>query len=266
MVLGVGAFGMMKPKPVRLNHHQWQVLDQVAYDVQSCASPDDLIQIATQEVPKILSADWACWNEHDPQIKVMNVHITPGFDDVTQSYLPEINEHMSTHPVIRGLDLFDNPKAMEGVWSLTDFEPESKLDSVAIWSEAYRHMSAKHQMLSEFCSDGENRILLTLNADQAFSEEQRTMLGVMTRHFQAACRRLALHVPLKASDGSRPTLTRREQEILVYLLEGKSNPEIAIITGTSPRTVEKHVARVLLEFHVDTRLQLLSLILRQRQG
>lgn len=65
-------------RPVRLSHSQWLALDQMAFDIQSCITPENLVAIATTELPRLLSADWACWNEHDPKIRVMNVHITPG--------------------------------------------------------------------------------------------------------------------------------------------------------------------------------------------
>jgi DNA-binding CsgD family transcriptional regulator len=48
-------------------------------------------------------------------------------------------------------------------------------------------------------------------------------------------------------------LTRRESEILAYVAAGKTNPEIAIILGISPRTVEKHIEHILTGLCVETR-------------
>jgi DNA-binding CsgD family transcriptional regulator len=39
-------------------------------------------------------------------------------------------------------------------------------------------------------------------------------------------------------------LTRRETEVLAWVAEGKTNPEIAAILGLSPRTVGNHLARI----------------------
>lgn len=253
------------PNHVRLSHDEWERVNEVAFEIQSCSEVSQLVQVATQELPRILSADWACWNETNPKVQVMKIEMTDGYDSAIESYLPEINAHVGTHPVVNGLGLADTKEPMKGVWSLTDFTPSTQLDQVPIWSEAYRHMNAKHQLLSEFCSDGDSRIMLTLNADSPFEGRQRTMLSLLSRHFQAACQRFALGVEFSSADGSRPRLTRREKEVLVYLMDGKTNPEIAVITSTSSRTVEKHVARVLEEFKVDTKLQLLALLLSQRQ-
>jgi len=41
-----------------------------------------------------------------------------------------------------------------------------------------------------------------------------------------------------------PDLTRREAEVLSWLREGKTSPEIAIIFGCATRTVEKHLANL----------------------
>lgn len=48
-------------------------------------------------------------------------------------------------------------------------------------------------------------------------------------------------------------LTAREAQILGYMAEGKTNREIAIILGTSHRTVGKQLERIFLELKVETR-------------
>jgi DNA-binding NarL/FixJ family response regulator len=48
-------------------------------------------------------------------------------------------------------------------------------------------------------------------------------------------------------------LTQRESEILAYVAVGKTNPEIGIILGISPRTVSKHIEHILDGLCVDTR-------------
>jgi DNA-binding CsgD family transcriptional regulator len=55
-----------------------------------------------------------------------------------------------------------------------------------------------------------------------------------------------------ASLSSLP-LTRRESEVLAYVAVGKTNPEVGIILGISPRTVSKHVEHILQRLGVETR-------------
>ncbi len=48
-------------------------------------------------------------------------------------------------------------------------------------------------------------------------------------------------------------LTPREAEVLRWVTEGKTNPEIGAILGTSPRTVGKHLERIYAKLDVNTR-------------
>jgi DNA-binding CsgD family transcriptional regulator len=48
-------------------------------------------------------------------------------------------------------------------------------------------------------------------------------------------------------------LTRREAEVLAWLAEGKTNPEIALILDTRPKTVSKHLERIYRKLGVETR-------------
>src|SRR5690606_35225220 len=50
-----------------------------------------------------------------------------------------------------------------------------------------------------------------------------------------------------------PVLTRREEEILQWIVEGKRNSEIATILGIAVRTVGKHVEHILEKLGVETR-------------
>lgn len=63
-----------------------------------------------------------------------------------------------------------------------------------------------------------------------------------------------------AADPPRPGgsgLTRREAEILGWMRQGKSGPEVAIILGCARRTVETHVARIYKKLGVRNSAQLM---------
>jgi DNA-binding CsgD family transcriptional regulator len=48
-------------------------------------------------------------------------------------------------------------------------------------------------------------------------------------------------------------LTRREADILVWIQRGKTNREIGMLIGTSPRTVSKHLEHIFEKLGVRTR-------------
>jgi DNA-binding CsgD family transcriptional regulator len=54
------------------------------------------------------------------------------------------------------------------------------------------------------------------------------------------------------SSESRP-LTKRELEVVEWIVEGKRNREIGEILGCSSRTVQKHVQHILEKLHLETR-------------
>jgi DNA-binding NarL/FixJ family response regulator len=64
---------------------------------------------------------------------------------------------------------------------------------------------------------------------------------------------------------SRPEiLTSREREVLQLLSEGKSNKEIASVTGTSPKTIETHRARIMRKLKIGSLAELIRYAIRNR--
>lgn len=58
-------------------------------------------------------------------------------------------------------------------------------------------------------------------------------------------------------------LTKREKEILKYLVDGKTVKEIAKVTFTSPQTVQTHVKNIYFKVQVNSRGGLVSKALRE---
>ena len=60
-----------------------------------------------------------------------------------------------------------------------------------------------------------------------------------------------------AGEAARPSaflhLTAREHEVLEWVRAGKTNRDIAVILGASPRTIEKHLERIFVKLGVETR-------------
>ena len=63
---------------------------------------------------------------------------------------------------------------------------------------------------------------------------------------------------------SEHTLTSREREVLQLLADGKSNKEVAVMTGTSPKTVETHRARIMRKLKVKSLAELVRFAIRAR--
>ncbi|AOS44499.1 Response regulator PleD [Lacunisphaera limnophila] len=62
------------------------------------------------------------------------------------------------------------------------------------------------------------------------------------------------HAPPGPAELTKLGITPRQAEVLYWIAQGKTNAEIAIILGTSPRTVEKHVEQLLERLGVENRV------------
>jgi DNA-binding NarL/FixJ family response regulator len=61
------------------------------------------------------------------------------------------------------------------------------------------------------------------------------------------------HAPSPAALTAALGLTQREAEVLLWVIKGKTNRDIGIILGVSPRTVNKHLEHVYIKLGVETR-------------
>jgi DNA-binding NarL/FixJ family response regulator len=52
-------------------------------------------------------------------------------------------------------------------------------------------------------------------------------------------------------------LTPRQAEVVYWVAQGKTNPEIAIILGASPRTIDKHMERIFERLGVENRASII---------
>ena len=68
--------------------------------------------------------------------------------------------------------------------------------------------------------------------------------------------------PSQPEDLGRLGLTPHEAEVPFWLIEGKSNPEIATILGTAPATVKKHLEHVFEKLGVENRTAAIMSALR----
>ena len=57
----------------------------------------------------------------------------------------------------------------------------------------------------------------------------------------------------RVAEDEPPYLTRRELEVVEWIVAGKRNHEIGKILDCSPRTVQKHVQHILEKLQLETR-------------
>ena len=92
---------------------------------------------------------------------------------------------------------------------------------------------------------------------------QCSMLTVRFHSVQGGATRLVFSEKCELLTAERARalgLTAREAEVLHWISEGKSNPEIAVLLRISPRTVHKHVEHILAKLGAETRLAAMRLV------
>lgn len=148
-----------------------------------------------------------------------------------------------------------------GEWGplrLSDFWSDQHLKSTQHWRDIF-HPLGMGRMLSDaaFRDDRVGTINLSrpLSA-RDFSERDRHMLRLLTPHFVQSLRAAERLTARREGDDTAQQslgLTVREHEVATWLARGRTNPEIAGILSMRPRTVEKHVERILIKLGVENR-------------
>ena len=82
------------------------------------------------------------------------------------------------------------------------------------------------------------------NFDQRLMHRLRTMMQILAPHFHLAYLRATSGVNEEQSPTNAPALTAREEEIMRWVAEGKTNWEISIILHVSLNTIKFHLKNV----------------------
>lgn len=94
---------------------------------------------------------------------------------------------------------------------------------------------------------------LRRGADEPFAVQVRTSRLIVRAPRQSERRLLLLSEESGRGLPAGVHLTSRENEVLAWLAEGKTNPEIAVILGVASGTVKMHVENILAKLGVDNR-------------
>jgi DNA-binding CsgD family transcriptional regulator len=130
---------------------------------------------------------------------------------------------------------------------ISDFITRRQLHQLGLYQEVYKHLQTEYQMiLSLRPSPGDLVALVLSNSSRDFSERDRVVLSLLQPVMQRA-------FALMRQRQARATLSSREADVLLWVAEAKTNKEIALILGISPRTVQKHLESIFAKLGVETR-------------
>jgi len=150
----------------------------------------------------------------------------------------------------------------ERFFRLNDFLTQRQVRQTGLYWDNFRPVGMEYQ-LSVMMEMPGHGVGFSVNRKKDFSEGEIELVRRLTPHAVRAHMNAQLFTALQAAAERTPDfsphallragITPREAEVLKWVAEGKTNPEIGIILGVSARTVGKHVENLLAKLGVETR-------------
>lgn len=190
----------------------------------------------------------------DRQITISLSHENPG----AATGLPAFARLMEPYALFNW-----NPRVNDGVpFHRGDFFSRRQFRDLDIFAETFRVMDIDDHFAIHLPSEPGRIIFFGIerSGGTAFNERDRTMARLAQSHL-ANARHAVLasaglrHLPhdVCVSRLVRAGLTARESQVCHWLIEGKTNSEIAVILGLRETTVKTHVASIFSRAGVENR-------------
>jgi DNA-binding CsgD family transcriptional regulator len=205
-------------------------------------------------------------------------------------YIPAFEPIADQHPLLKG---WARERDVGLSMRISDCVENEAFRNSAVYSEIFKPMRARAQVgVWAVVGHGEHVEISASRCGRDFSSADVTMLARIRPHIAQAYKTVRLLAELRAlpapaeqlivagqrmvmMDATRyvpelretrrnrsssvdalkhvARLTPRELEVLHWVREGKTNPQIATILGTNWRTVQKHLENVFRKLNVETR-------------
>jgi DNA-binding CsgD family transcriptional regulator len=144
---------------------------------------------------------------------------------------------------------------------VSEFLTERQFRLTSLYHDVFHPLGVRHQIvLPLFVPDHVAGI--TISRWRKFQAEEVAFAQMLASHIALAhvhAQRFTALLRLQKQLAPTPTtlrrdgITKREAEVLHWIVQGKRDSEISVILGASVRTIHKHVQRLLEKLGVETR-------------
>ncbi len=144
-----------------------------------------------------------------------------------------------------------------------DILTKTQFRRLGLYNEFYRKLDIEYQMLLFLhCGPTLNRNLAINRDRRDFSDSERLVLDLLAPHILQAYRNAEAHDracrAFAVLDGAKQSLealglTKREEDVLSWVAQGKTNAETARILKITPGTVKVHLERIYQKLGVENR-------------
>jgi len=237
----------------------------------ACRTPEALKQATVAILDGMISCEGSGW--FDFAIDDGGMHLRSVHESVpclTPAIIKEMPRTVARHPFMSVWVRQADPAVLK----LSDFSAPVRRRHLDEGREVYREIGYEN-MTAVMTLDSRGVTTASLRRHRKpFSEEERAIVELLKPHIRQAYANAIRFETLSSAaheftkQGSRSeSLTRRESEVAVWLAEGKTNREIALILDLAARTVEKHLESILRKLRVENRTAAAILIhARTRPG
>jgi len=240
---------------MRLSHKDYEILLQTIYELHEHRTLEEFRARVPAILLKLVPSEHFFWptyriNPIGPlQEMVDYVESQPRLTDpVRQMISANLMDHPFTKYMFSG--------GLEKSLKLSDFMTQAQFRR---WKHSQLHLDwgFRFNLMSQVKSrPGTGSAIGMCNYDRDFTELDRLKMNLIRRHFEQAQEQaewVSKQTEKSALSLEQFKLTSRELQVARWLGLAKSSQEIAIIIGCKPRTVEKHVERILEKLGVENR-------------
>ncbi len=240
--------------------------------------PDHIIQVASKIIPsgvisfatisrkkqKLCYAGQASlreWEGLDAFVRHMDEHPILNYlhSDLlrTHRFREEIEQAMDKRfPSLRQAQHYTAAK-------ISDALTNRRYRALGLYNDFFRKNESDYQLLISFLPSGNAYSLISFNRDKKdFTEEERLVLNLLAPHIAQAYKNSAAYEKARQAftglESSRKSLksyglTYREEDVLSWVAQGKTNAETARILNIAPGTVKIHLEKVYQKLGVENR-------------
>jgi len=157
---------------------------------------------------------------------------------------------------------------------ISDALTSRRYRSLGIYNEFFRRNESDYQLLISFLPSVKGYSMISFNRDKKdFTEEERLVLNLLAPHIAQAYKNSAAYEKARQAftglESSRQSLksyglTYREEDVLYWVAQGKTNAETARILNMAPGTVKIHLEKIYQKLGVENRTAATSVAMGMR--
>ena len=227
------------------------LINQVKSEMLEHLGSDRLMQRSVELIGDAIGCDFTSYQAMNAEGHIVGGVVHPIDQDEGLKMIPIINQYLSENPIHS--NLIQNHTSFRPVM-ITDFLPSEDFRKTNLYQKAYRQLGWNYQMLAGLWDQSEVSHSIALNRSKRnFDERARSIFEQLFPAFLKAMKCNHLINERLNQLRSGVTLTQRESEVLHWVAEGKTNPEIATVLGSSSRTIDTHCTRLFAKLGFENR-------------